>query len=388
MTMPFLLAWGACSMLLAPAGRNAPAQTPAPTPAPEPAAKPPFTFSAGSWAVRLGGYIKVDAIHDFDPIGSTDSFNPRTIPVDGSDGSNTRIHARESRVGLAAFGPVEGRELKLVVEGDFYGTSNAFRLRHAYGQYGFLVAGQTWTTFMDEDNIPPTIDFETALAQPLVRQGLVRFTFATSKRTQLAFGIEESDAQTVPPPDVAGKAEKPLPDLTARFRYETARAHVQLSGFLGLTRFRPLDGGPMDVTIGGVLASARFRLFRRDSAYAQFSWGPGLGRYRGEPSAAPDASGELKAVKVTALMVGYERCWSSRWCSNAVVSPAWVETDPGEALAPDRRFDYIAANLRYWFLENRAWAGVEYLHGLKEVRRGARGSANRVQLAIRFNIPG
>jgi hypothetical protein len=285
-------------------------------------------------------------------------------------------------------GPVEGRELKLVVEGDFYGTNNALRLRHAFGQYGLLIAGQTWTTFMDEDNIPPTIDFETALAQPLVRQGVVRLTFATSRRTSLAFGIEESDAQIVPPPDVAGKPEKPLPDFTARFRYATARGHVQLSGFVGQTRFRPVDGEPMDVTIGGVLASARFRLFRRDSAYAQFSWGPGLGRYRGDLSAAPDASGELKAMKVTAFMVGYERYWSSRWCSNAVVSPAWVDNDPGEALAPDRRFDYIAANLRYWFLEKRAWAGVEYLHGLKQARSGARGSANRVQFAIRFNIPG
>jgi len=382
---------GGCFILLTLLAGDAAAQTPtpqepAPTPAPSP--KPAATFSVGSWAFKLGGYVKLDAIHDFDPIGSTDSFNPRTIPVPGGEGTNTRLHAKESRVSLAVFGPVEGRDLKLVVEGDFYGASNGIRLRHAYGQYGVLLAGQTWTTFMDEDNIPSTIDFETALAQPLVRQGQVRFSFGLSKRTLLAFGIEESDPRLLPPPGAEGTAEKPLPDFTARLRFTTGQSHVQLSGFVGQTRFRPTTGDPIDVTIGGVMASARFRVLRRDSAYAQISWGPGLGRYRGEVSVAPDASGELQAIEVKALMVGYERYWTSRWSSNVVVSPAWVGNDPGEARAPDRRIDYVAANLRYWFVESRAWAGVEYLYGRKEVRGGEHGSANRVQFAVRFNIPG
>jgi len=152
-------------ILLALLARDAAAQTPAPpepAPTPAPSPKPAATFSVGSWAFKLGGYVKLDAIHDFDPIGSTDSFNPRTIPVPGGEGTNTRLHAKESRVSPAVLGPVEGRDLKLVIEGDFYGASNGIRLRHAYGQYGVLLAGQTWTTFMDEDNIPNTIDFETA----------------------------------------------------------------------------------------------------------------------------------------------------------------------------------------------------------------------------------
>jgi hypothetical protein len=60
---------------------------------------------------------------------------------------------------------------------------------------------------------------------------------------------------------------------------------------------------------------------------------------------------------------------------------------PRGGTRPDRRFHYIAANLRYWFLANRAWAGVEYLHGRKQARSGARESANPVHFAIRFDIP-
>ena len=333
----WVLAAGACSLLLALLARDAAAQTPAPqepAPTPAPSPKPAATFSAGSWAFKLGGYVKLDAIHDFDPIGSTDSFNPRTIPVPGGEGTNTRFHARESRVSLAVVGPAEGRDLKLVVEGDFYGANNGIRLRHAYGQYGLLLAGQTWTTFMDEDNIPNTIDFETPLAQPLVRQGLVRFTFDLSKRTLLAFGIEESDPRLLPPPGVEGTTEKALPDFTARLRFTSGRGHVQLSGFVGQVRFRPTTGDPIDVTIGGAMASARFRVFRRDSAYAQISGGPGLGRYRGEVSVAPDASGELKAVEVTAFMVGYQHYWTSALVLQRGGEPGLGRKRPGRGPRP------------------------------------------------------
>jgi hypothetical protein len=358
------------------------------TPASSQESTPPGTFRSGSWVFKVGGYIKLDAIHDFDAIGSTDSFNPRTIPVEDIEGTNTRFHARETRVLLHIVGPAEGRDLTLHVEGDFYGTNNAIRLRHAYGQYRFLLAGQTWSTFMDEDNIPSTIDFETPLAAPVVRQGLVRLSFHPSHRTQLAFGIEESDPEVVPPVGVAGKTEKTMPDFTGRVRFTNARGHVQFSGFVGWTRFRPDSGDPMDVTIGGVLASARFRSRGRDAVYAQASYGPGLGRYRSDLSAAPNESNELEAVTVSAMTLGYEHYWSPRWVSNTVVSPAWIIDPPGDSAIFDHRFVYVAANVRYWFLESRAWAGVEYLYGLREVRSGERGTANRVQVAVRFNLPG
>ena len=346
----------------------------------------PITFSSGSWQFTLGGYLKLDLIHDFDPNSSPDSFDPRSIPVDGSKGTNTRIHARETRLSLGIEGPAEGRNLELFLEGDFYGTGNAFRVRHAYAQYGVLLAGQTWTTVMDERNIPPTIDFETPLAAPFVRQGLLRITTGLSKRSDLAFAIEESDPEILIPPGVQGTPEKPWPDFTTRFRFSHSRGHVQLSGFAGRTRFRAATGATSDVTIGGVLVSTRLHLFDRDAAYAQVGYGPGLGRYRGAASAAFDASGRLKTVDVVGLTAGYDHYWSARWESNVVVSPAWVLSDVGDPATSNDSFNYVAVNLLYWFLEQRAWIGGEYLYGRRELRNGAHGAGNRIQVATCFNI--
>ena len=41
----------------------------------------------------------------------------------------------------------------------------------------------------------------------------------------------------------------------------------------------------------------------------------------------------------------------------------------------------------YWFLKDRAWVGVEYLHGRREVFSEQSGEADRLQFAVRFNLP-
>jgi hypothetical protein len=367
----------ACLPVLSMAGPCASAQ----------ASPSPFSFSSGTWQLTLGGYLKLDVIHDFDANSSPDSFDPRNIPVDGSKGSNSRIHGRETRLSLGVEGPAEGRNLRLSVEGDFYGTGNSFHLRHAYAQYGALLAGQTWTTVMDADNIPPTIDFETPLAAPFVRQGQLRVTTGLSQRSDLAFAVEESDPEILIPPGIAGKPEKPWPDITTRFRLTGSRGHLLLSGFVGRTRFRGSTGATSDVTIGGVFGSSRLSLFARDTAYLQVAYGPGVGRYRGAASAALNPStGRLETVDVVGLTAGYLHYWSGRWSSNVVVSPAWVVSDAGDAAATDDSLNYVAVNLQYWFLDRRAWLGGEYLYGRRELRSGVHGSGNRIQLATCFNI--
>ena len=111
------------------------------------------------WAMKLGGYVKADLIHDFDPIDSTDFFDPVTIPVNALDRTNTRFHARQTRLNMDARWITEaGTPLRLMVEGDFYGSGNTFRLRHAYGEYDRWIVGQTWTTFTHRAALPNTLD--------------------------------------------------------------------------------------------------------------------------------------------------------------------------------------------------------------------------------------
>ncbi len=350
-------------------------------------AQAPEGFTLGGFVFKAGGRIKLDIIRDFDAIGSEDSFDPRTIPTDGTEGGNSNLHAKESRLFLDIRGPVEGKELKVYFETDLYGSSGVFRLRQAYGTWGGLLAGQTWSTFIDEDNFPATIDFESPMAFPSIRQAQLRWSQKLGANSSWAVSVEDNKSTIESPTGQPGKPEYPMPDVVGRFRFGGSRGHAFVSGFLGKGRFRPTEGDPDTVTLWGMNLSGRLRTYGLDHAYTQFTFGEGVGRYRGGVTAVPDFNGELQPVGLNAWLFGYEHYWSSRWSTNAVYSVASSADEDYYSPSVNKDLDYGAANLLYWFLPKRAWAGVEYLYGRREVFDGGDGSAHRVHFAVRFNFP-
>src|SRR5687767_3293685 len=50
--------------------------------------------------LKIGGYVKFDLIHDFNPINSPDFFDVTKIPTDDSEGKSTHMHAKETRLFL------------------------------------------------------------------------------------------------------------------------------------------------------------------------------------------------------------------------------------------------------------------------------------------------
>jgi hypothetical protein len=355
---------------------------------PAPPKAPPtrgLTFQVGESTLKIGGYVKVDLIHDFDEIGSTDSFDPRTIDVSGLDGENTRMQARETRLYLDLRTPTDIGELKTYVEGDFFGSGNSFRLRHAYGSVDHVLAGQTWSTFMDEAAIPSTLDFESPIAFPIIRQAQIRYTENYDNGNYAAVALEDPNNDVVPPTGVPGETENPVPDLNARLHLKNDGGHVQFGLFGGMARFQPDGGSADDVYLWGLNASAKQTTWGTDFAIVQLTYGDGVGRYRGGATAAPDSSGELEAVRTAAWMASYQHNWSEKYRSTLAYSA--VEGDLPSGAAPDtnEELTYLAANLIWQFCD-RAWVGIEYLHGTRETFDGSDGDADRLQLSMRFDL--
>lgn len=389
-----ILAFAACAQLgaqePAPAsGTPPPSQPPPQTQQPQQPAPAPkgLQWQVGDYTVKLGGYIKVDLIHDFDEIGSTDSFDPRTIPTndESNPGTNTRMHARQTRFNLDVRGPTDVGTMRAFFEGDFFGSSNTFRIRHAYGEVAGFLGGQTWSTFMDEDAMPETLDFESPIAFPLIRQAMIRYTHPFEDGSYMAFAVEDPASNLIPPTGVPGEVEEATPDLTGRLRWKHGLGHTQLGLFAGTARFDPDTAPADDVFLWGLNLSSKLAVCERDQIYVQVTYGPGVGRYRGGNAAAPDASGDLEAIRVLGVMGGYEHHWSDELRST--VTYAWGEADVPAGSPPDSNevLEYLAANLIWQFTE-RAWVGLEYLYGARETFDDTRGDAHRVQASMRFNF--
>jgi hypothetical protein len=354
----------------------------------QPVAPPPpgkgIQWQVGDTTLKLGGYVKVDLIHDFDAIGSKDSFDPRTIPTDGSEGSGTLMQAKQSRLNLDVRGPTSADPIHFFVEGDFFGTNGAFRLRQAYAEMGPVLGGQTWSAFVDVDAMPETLDFESPIGFPQLRLPQVRYTSQLEDGDSFAVAVEDPNSEVVPPP-APGEAEDVLPSLTARYIWKHARGHVQLGAFGGMSSYRADSGGTDSVPLWGLNLSTQFAVAAEDSAIVQLTYGDGVGQYRGGVTAGPDASGNLEAVPVAGVLGAYEHHWSEKFRSTLMYS--WAEGDLPAGMPPanSERLQYLAANLIWQFCD-RAWTGVEYLYGTNETFDGNDGAATRLQFAIRFNL--
>jgi len=334
---------------------------------------------------KVGGYVKLDVIHDFDPIGSPDFFNVWEIPTDGSKGETTHLNVKETRLLFDTRHPSRFGELRVYLESDFYGTNGAFRIRHAFLEIGGrLLAGQYWSNFMDPSIIPGTLDFEKPAAYAFVRHPMIRWKQPFGENLHLSLAIEEPSSKGIAPMK-AGKFESPLPDFTAALRYESGWGHVQLSGFAGTIRYRFDTGGNANYFLAGGNLSGQLNFWEKDKFTYQMLYGPGTNRYRGGNSVAPATDSTLQAITDLAFTLGYTHFWIPELSSLAVFNHGIIENTPAEDAGNPHTANYFAVNLLWHYIEG-GFIGLEYLRGHLEDFSGATGTANRLQLSFRYSF--
>lgn len=363
------------------------------TPAPSDGASsippiPKLEWTFGEYKLKLGGYVKLDAIHDFNQIGSTDSFDPRTIPVEHDSSvpeDNTELHAKQTRINMDITGP-----MRIFVEGDFFGTNGGFRLRHAFGEFNVdagdkLLGGQTWTTFMDTEAMPETLDFESPTAFPQVRTAQARFTHDLGNGNYLAFAVEDPDNDVIVPAGTTGTTSQFTPDLDAAFNWNFDQGHVHAGAWTSAVRFDDQNGTTQNHALWGVNVATKVKTVGKDNAIAQVTYGDGIGRFRGGDVAAINGNGNLVGVYVIALMGSYQHYWTDDLRSTIVY--AWASGDTPSNVPADttKRTDYFALNLIWQFMP-RAFTGLEVLHGSRDSTGQEYGGDYRLQASLRFDF--
>jgi len=352
----------------------------------------PDSIPPGWWAIpgnagiiHFGGYVKVDFIHDFNPINSPSFFDVSKIPTNGAKGNNTHFQANETRLFTDYKLKHEKVDLRAYVEGDFYGTSNSFRLRHAFVEINDnWLAGQTWSNFMDPTLIPNTLDFEKPAAYAFVRHGILRYRFKTGTKSTVSLALEEPLINAEAPAR-PGKLENAFPDFTGNFRLQNSKGHLQISAFVGTIRFRPEGKTPEDTYTYGINLSSSLRLFKSDVITFQAIAGPGISKYRGGTFAAPDSTDHLQSISGVGATLTYCHQWNEQWSSLFVGNYGYEENLSTQAMTDIREVFYGAINL-IWKFHKSAFVGAEYLHGGRKDKDLTEGRANRIQLSLRVNI--
>ncbi|HBR98732.1 MAG TPA: hypothetical protein DD979_15360 [Gammaproteobacteria bacterium] len=265
--------------------------------------------------LTFSGFIKVDARYVDGDVGYRDFWIGTGTPLE-EDASQFRIFANETRFNTKyVHGDVTG-----FIEMDFYGgggneiVSNSAnpRIRHAFISYQNLLAGQTWTTFMNTSAIPESADFAgAAVGLAFVRQGQIRYTLGDF---QVAIENPESWG--------GDTANDDLPDFVGRYNLKGDWGNVSVSG---LVRNLTTETGDSETGFGASVAG-RVNTVGKDDVRFQVHTGE-LGRYIGV-AFTPDVAGE-EIESLTSYIVAYRHFWNDTMRSTVLYGAA--EADESDA---------------------------------------------------------
>jgi DcaP outer membrane protein len=340
------------------------------------------TASSEKTVNRFYGALEVHAIRDFGQPGPSDLFTDLgSQPLDNSGGpkGRTRYTAETSRLGFETSTSISGGPLAAKIEVDFYGYSpakrNKLRLRQAYVEYSGWLVGKTWSTFMDLDNLPETVDFNGPIGAPFSRRTMLRYSFGDAeKNLKWTLAIENPADQFA-----GGSADEKSPMLVARVdkTFPTGALNVRVMTHEKRT--------PTDSKRGyGFGVGGRYKLSDKDTLMAQYTRVDGdIDMLYGSNGYGinPD-TGALTFDKNQGIVLGYARIFSEQLRGN--VAMGWNRGKTAQAL-DNRSLNQLFVNLIYTPLKNLD-LGLELIRGQRKDFADNKGTMRRMDVMARYSF--
>lgn len=353
-----------------------------------------FKLPGSKTSVQIGGYLKLDAIYDRDQdLGDTLFVDGLSTSGSSKDG-HFRMHARESRLFVKTTTATDMGALRTHLEADFFGAggnelfsnSRNFRIRHAYGELGGVLAGQTWSNFMHFAAYPATVDFDGPVGVSFLRQAQLRYTLPLGAGS-LSFSAENPEGTGF------ADAKDTAPDLTARYSWSGDKAALEAGAVL--RRLAYDDGANDDTATGyGLMLAGNVALGAATRLMGGVIWGDGVGRYVYSASGESDGSagigaayikadGSLETIRARGFNVALAHDWTSRFSSS--LSYGQVRGDRPEALFPTstRRLESIHFS-HFYKLSEPVTLAFEVSRAAKETQDGESARALRFQAAAKY----
>ena len=412
----------------APASTPSPSATPSPstsTPASDPSAMP---TSRAAWegleflqapadkgTLEIYGFGQADAIADFkqnDPKWY-DVNRPTKLPsFTDQFGKNGRFYLspRQSRFGVKADLPTSNGNVKAQFEFDMFGVGGdagqtTIRLRHAFGEWHNIGAGQTNSQFMDVDVFPNILDYWGPNGMLFFRNTQVYYRIKNDAHLRATVAIEAPGAsgdggiysdrvevQNITP-------RFPMPDLTGNVRYTKNRGYVQAGGIVRRINYDDtladqfnLSG---DVTGWGISLSSNVTATKDDTLRLQYVYGHGIENYFND---APVDIGIKNnpgnavtpilgtALPVTGLVVFLDHNWHDKMSSSIGYSLVNISNSDGELPSAFHSGQYFVVNLLSTPVKNVMMGGeLQWAHR-ENKSDGFKSDDVRLQISFKYSF--
>jgi len=346
----------------------------------------------------VGGYLQLDAIaqRKRQDGAEQNTFLVSTTPFAPAE-RDSRLSARQSQFNWLSKTPTSAGDVWTRLEANLFPIDGATRLEvnQAYVRVGeSLIAGKTYSTFMDDAALPTTLDYNGPSGVTFMRQALVRGSYGFGSGWTVEGSIEDPQADFTANGQILDlRVGARRPDLAARVRCEGERGHVQLAALsrsLHASARTPFGAAERNVEGSGVALSGSLPGFGDDTVLLQAASGKAIGRYFNDPLSATGLAldpgdGRLELVRSSGASLYYQRHWAPDWMTVAGASVLRIGDEglrPADSL---KQVTYASVNLIHR-LNARAIVGGELLWGEAKRVSGMSADNARLQFSFRYLI--
>jgi hypothetical protein len=313
-----------------------------------------------------------------------ETFNVGKIDVWGGDDSKrywTDMHQSQVRFRgqrETAHGPLVG-----YMEGDFWGGSKHYRLRHLWVDYRFIHFGQDWTFFGDKEIWPNVMDWDGPPSGIWRREPELKFYFSRPDGWQFDIGTGQPGAEIRYDADVdetVSAAYQPFPDIIGAVKKAAGFGHIRVTGIYRNLEYTQGTETKSEPGFGGTVSGfVKTNSVSTNPIQFQFYAGQGIATYVVSFSgldydAAADGQGNVKAIPTFGGWAAYEHFFNPKWHVNLVGGFSIFDSDEFSNFTisgPEYEATDTSVNLQHYYgLFNVMWTpepaltfGIEYNYG-------------------------
>lgn len=353
-------------------------------------------FAGSETSFGIGGRLESHAVlgdvHYEESQAGRDRLRFSQIPVERDDKrSQFRFNSRDSRLWLRLQRPVQNHDLNIYVETEFTDKPGTYAMfvRHAYLSVGPLLAGRSYTTFIDSAALPD-VDTGSGPGEVFLKRGQLRWSQGFGNGMELALALEESDSVINDPVSKQTRTieDDQVPTIVSRLAWRDDWGQLSIATMIRKLRWQQ-ERTRVSELAGAIGVSGRLNVGAVNNMRFMVNYGNSIGRFI-TLGAYADASldshySELNTHPAFAAQLAYQHFWNAAWRST--VSVGWSQSNSPEGVSAllTERAGSIQANL-FWSPVPELSVGFEYLHASQQLRNGQDGELNRFMFSTRYTL--
>lgn len=344
--------------------------------------------------LRILGSVRANFNFSDQDLVDPQTFNPYYIPTDALTKSpNFFAGLEQTRLAFEVTRRTKTMgDVFIRIEGDFKNSSKSYRIRHAYGQMGNLLLGQTWS-LMNNVSYQPAI---VSLDGPAGGSGLrtTQFRYSRSfknKKMMWNAAVEYSLPSFSIPDSLSGKLLQVIPDFTGRYSYFSNKISFRVAAVISTISGR-IESDDISYSFGvGASFSGWMKLNEKSRLYLTMTSGRAISHFidmfsgNNQDMTYNPNTNRFEALVSTSGFLGYDHnlpndfSASFSFGASAITNHAF---QPADAYS----HSYNALLNLFWEPINGARLGIEYANGQRFDYGGSSGVSNRVSMLMYYDF--